>query len=482
MFKKLRNQARPLVGNVKSKIEQEVLNASETLKNKARQSETALKDWFDDRTSLVSADSLQRIQDSENPLITLEQRQVPKQVTSGLVYFAAASGVLANSTEITRFTRAVMDHDQSVVQEMFRKVFSPEEAREISAWMDRAPGYEMAGGWAHRLHHGHDLSAMMELHKEYGLVGVAEWANHVWMRDFWTPHGVPYLPTGSGSVYNWLVDYGVSPSNAMSILSINAAEAATGLLFVSAGSRVWSGASKLMANYRYSKELRNIKELAGNNLHEEALKQLDRLQIYANQNASYNLKLDLALFCLGMSLQPNNPLATAWGHRAFRISEQLVTSATNIPDRTEYQGGTEISFVGLAGTVAITAFAPYAQTANADLGIITEKAKLAVYEYLQTARKQNKGGWAMKGRRIMGYRPYSAMTNQYLALELALSVGSLTRPTVGLDPLVIRNELLRTLHETKKLECESADFLDRMEVAIRRVYPLNGSKQLAVAC
>lgn len=413
-------------------------------------------------------------------MITLEQRQVPRQVTSGLIYFAAASGILANSTEITRFTRAIMDHDQGVVQEMFRKIFSPEEAREISAWMDRAPGYEVAGGWAHRLHHGHDLSAMMELHHEYGLVGVAEWANHVWLRDFWTPHGVPYLPTGSGSVYNWLVDYGVSPSNAMSMLSINAAEAATGLLFVSAGSRVWSGASKLMTNYRYSKELKHIKGLAGNNLHEEALKQLDRLQIYADDNASYHLKLDLALFCLGMSLKPENAFAPAWGHRAFRISEQLVTAATNMPDSTEYQGGTEVSFVGLAGTVAMTAFAPYAQTANADLGIITLKAKLAVHEYLQTARKQRKGGWAMKGRSLMGYRPYSAMTNQYLALELALSVGSLARPTDGIDPLVIRDELLDTLRETRKLEQESADFLDRMEAAIGRIYPLSSSKQLTV--
>lgn len=470
MFKKIKNQVGAISGGVRSKAEQSARNAAGYIKSTSNQGTSAVSEWFDDRTALVSADSLERVRNSENPLITLEQRQVPRQVTSGLVYFAAASGVLSNSDEITRFTRAVMDHDQSVVQQMFRKVFNPDDAREISSWMDRAPGYEIAGGWAHRLHHGHDLSAMMALHAEYGLPGVAEWANHVWARDFWTPHGVPYLPTGSGSVYNWLIDFGVSPSNAMSLLSINAAEAASGLFFISAGTRVWGGVNKFLANSRYSKELKNIKELAGNNLHEEALRQLDRLEVYADRNASPHLKLDLALFCLGMSLQPISPRATAWGHRAFRISDQLITAATDIPEKTEYQGGTQVSFSGLAGTIAMTSFAPYAQTANADLEIIRVKAKLAVYQYLQVARRQ-KQGWAIKGRKLSGYRPFSAMTNQFLALELAVSVGSLTTLPEGVDPVAIRDELLDTLHEIKARERDASEFLTRIETAIYRVYP-----------
>lgn len=479
MFKKIKDQVGAFSGDVRSKAEQKARNAAEHLKATSNQGASAVREWFDDRTSLISADSLERVRNSENPLITLEQRQVPKQVTSGLIYFAAASGVLSNSTEITRFTRAVMDHDQSVVQQMFRKVFNPEDAREISAWMDRAPGYEIAGGWAHRLHHGHDLSAMMALHAEYGLTGVAEWTNHVWARDFWTPHGVPYLPTGSGSVYDWLVDFGVSPSNAMSLLSINAAEAASGLFFISAGKRVWGGVNKFRANSRYSRELKNIKKLAGNNLHEEALKQLDRLEVYADRNASPHLKLDLALFCLGMSLQPVSPRATAWGHRAFRISDQLVTAATDMPEKTEYQGGTEVSFSGLAGTIAMTSFAPYAQTANADLELIRVKSQLAVYQYLQVARQQ-KSGWAIKGHKVAGYRPFSAMTNQFLALELAVSVGSLTTLPEGVDPIAIREELLDTLLEIKNRELEASDFLDRIEAAIRRIYPSGSAMRAAI--
>lgn len=480
MFKKIKDQVGVFSCEVRSKAQQTARNAAEHLKATSNQGASAVREWFDDRTSLVSADSFERVRNSENPLITLEQRQVPKQITSGLIYFAAASGVISNSDEITRFTRAVMDHDQSVVQQMFRKIFNPEDAREISAWMDRAPGYEIAGGWAHRLHHGHDLSAMMALHAEYGLPGVAEWTNHVWARDFWTPHGVPYLPTGSGSVYNWLVDFGVSPSNAMSLLSINAAEAASGLFFISAGTRVWGGVDKFRANSRYSRELKNIKKLAGNSLHEEALKQLDRLELYADRNASPHLKLDLALFCLGMSLQPFSPRATAWGHRAFRISDQLVTAATDIPEKTEYQGGTEVSFSGLAGTIAMTTFAPYAQTANADLELIRVKAKLAVYQYLQMARQQ-KSGWAIKGRKVAGYRPFSAMTNQFLALELAVSVGSLTTLPEEVDPIAIRDELLDTLQEIKMRELEASDFLDRIETAIRRVYPSGPAMRAAIS-
>jgi hypothetical protein len=476
VFKNIKDQLGALPGKARTKVEHTVQEAAEYLATAKDHGPSAVNKWFEDRTALVSADSLERLRHSENPIITLENRQVPRQVVSSLVYFAAATGVLSNSTEITRFTRAVMDNDKSAVQQMFRKVLSPEEATEISSWMDRAPGYEIAGGWAHRLHHGHDLSAMMTLYSDYGLVGVAEWTNHVWARDFWTPHGVPYLPSGSGSVYSWLVDYGISPTNAMSLLSINAAEAASGLFMLSAGKRAWTGASKFLANKRYSRELKNIKALAENGLHEEALKQLDRLEVFADQNASPHLKLDLALFCLGMSLRPDAPKALAWGHRSFRISDQLVTSSVSAPKTTEYQGGTEVSFAGLAGTVAITAFAPYAQSANADLDIVRLKAKVAVYEYLQLARRQ-RDGWALKGRKIAGYRPFSAMTNQFLALEMALSVGSLTGKLDTCDPLAIRDDLLETLAETKIREKEASDILDRMEAAILRVYPFRNEPE-----
>jgi hypothetical protein len=378
---------------------------------------------------------------------------------------------LTNSTDITRFTRAVMDHDRSVVQQMFRKIFNPDEASEISAWMDRVPDWGFAGGVAHRAYHGHDLSAMMTLHSKYGFTGILEWANHVYARDFWTPHGVPYLPEGSGSVHSWLVDFGVSPMHAMSLLSINAAEAASGLLFITAGRRVWRGAGKLIANARYSRELEKVKELAANNVHDEALKQLDRMQVYADRNVSPHLELDLALFCLGMSVEPDHPRALAWGHRAYRISDPLVSAATNIPERIEYHGGTQVSFCGLAGTIAMSAFAPDAQTANADLGMARVKAELAVCQYLQTARRQKKG-WAFKGHNLANYRPYSAMTNQFLALELALSVGSLTGLPAEFNPIAIRDELLDTLRETQQREREAATLLEGIEKAVKQVYPL----------
>jgi hypothetical protein len=474
VFKGIRDQVGALSVQARLKAKQATLEAAEYLVATKVQGTSAVSKWLDDRTALISADSVTQIQNSQHPLIALEQRQVPRQVTSGLVYFAAASGVLSTSTEITRFTRAIMDHDQSVVQQMFRKVFSSEEAQEISAWMDRAPGFEVSGGWAHRLHHGHDLSAMMTLHAEHGLIGVAEWANHVWARDFWTPHGIPYLPSGSGSVYSWLVENGVTPSNAMSMLSVNVAEFASGLFFVSASKRVWGGTSRFLTNRKYSRELYSIKELAHDGFHEESLKQLNQLELYADRHVSPRLKLDLAAFCLAMSLESSSTRSNVWGQQAFRISEQLVAVATDMPKTTHYQGGTEVSFAGLAGTIAMTAFAPYAQTANADLERFEAKAKLAIREYLQTARRQKSKGLAINGREFAGYRPFSAMTNQFLALELALCVGSLTKSPDASDPLLIRDELLDTLRETKAHDLPASDFLDRIEAAIRRVYPAGG--------
>lgn len=173
-----------------------------------------LDEWKADHSSLVNGDSISALEKSENPLIELERRKVPKHVTMHLIHLFTAAGVFTNADDITRFTRDLMDNDNAAIQQWLRKVFSPEEAREISLWMDTSPGAEYAGGWAHRLEHGHDISALVELSNEYGLTGAIEWTNHVWLRDFWTPHGVPYLPSGSGTVYDWLVSAGVAPQTA----------------------------------------------------------------------------------------------------------------------------------------------------------------------------------------------------------------------------------------------------------------------------
>lgn len=179
-----------LAENVGNQTSDAVTSATEAGKER-------VDEFLSGRTGLVLADSVERLKSSENPLIRLETQKIPQNFRASFLYAAAAAGMFANATEVTRVTRALMDDDKALLQQWLRNGFNPEQAADISAWMDRVPGTEVAGGFGHRLLHGHDAQAMFELMREHGSVGAIEWTNHVWLRDFWTPHGVPYLPAGT---------------------------------------------------------------------------------------------------------------------------------------------------------------------------------------------------------------------------------------------------------------------------------------------
>ena len=204
-----------------------------------------------------------------------------------------------------------MDHDQAAVQQWLRRVFNPDQAREISVWMDAAPGAEYAGGWAHRLIHGHDFAAMTEVMQEYGLVGAAEWANHVWLRGFWTPHGVPYLPAGSGTVYEWLMDAGLSSSTAMGLLTINAAEAASGLLLYMSAMRVGRAGFALGRVRKYRNELDQVIQLVEEGSEVEAVWLVGQIEAFSERKGVSHLRLHLATFCLEMALSGQSKIPAA---------------------------------------------------------------------------------------------------------------------------------------------------------------------------
>ncbi len=66
------------------------------------------------------------------------------------------------------------------------KMFPPTE---LSLWMDIVGGH--AGGWYHRVRHGHDFLANVELvYKNFGVKGVVQYPVEI-AKDALTPHGVP---------------------------------------------------------------------------------------------------------------------------------------------------------------------------------------------------------------------------------------------------------------------------------------------------
>lgn len=460
----------PKLQTGKEKLSERMVTLRKQLDDQIHEKSEQFQEWHADRSSLVASDSIARLKSSDNPLVRLEERKVPRHVSMGMVYFAAASGVFANSDEITRFTRDLMDHDSAAVQQWLRRVFDPEEAREISLWMDTSPGSEIAGGWAHRLHHGHDTSALFTLTQEYGATGAIEWANHVWLRDFWTPHGVPYLPAGSGSVYEWLVDAGLSPQTAMSLLTVNAAEAATGLLFFTSGRRMYKGYKTYQGARVYRKNLSRINNLVEEGSEYQALDFVDQMELLNDHEHVPHLRLDLAMFCLGRSFQTDSKYRKRWGSHAFAMSRDLCRQSTNYPTQIPYHGDTKVSFQGLAATVMASAYSSHVQVENSDWSYVSERVQYGVRRFLEVSKEQSKPKFEVKKNKLMGYRPYSALTNQLLALELSMACRTLH--IIKADPLAIRRTMKETLSKIKKDGLEHEQMAASIEKNLDRIYPL----------
>ena len=90
-------------------------------------------------------------------------------------------------------------------------------ATELSRWMDTIDGH--AGGWYHRVKHGHDpLANMGEVYDRFGIEGVVKYPFEL-LKDVITPHGIPLPGT------QFLVQNGyISAKTATEWFSINAGD------------------------------------------------------------------------------------------------------------------------------------------------------------------------------------------------------------------------------------------------------------------
>ena len=442
--------------------------------NKTKEHVDKLQENLNKKTAILGSDDITQLRKSTNPIVTLEERSTPYHVKGAMINFLAATGVLTNATEITRLTRSVMDNDNGPLQTFIRQHFDPVQAREISSWMDKVPDSTIAGGWAHRLKHGHDLEAMMSLYKEYGLVGAAEWFNHVWLRDFWTPHGVPYLPSGSGEVYQWLRQQGVSGSTAMSLVSINAAEALSGILFIRAGFKISANISDIKLRRAYEADLESLRKQIGAGNDVAAYEHLERMLAYMDENKLFDQRLDLAHYCLDMSHRPETQNPTIWGEQAYHIASNLCKARESDNGmKVNYLGATKVSFVGLAASIAATAFASHVKQANTSPEMIKSKIKLGIHAYLKTADDLKKGV-CVYGRQIYGYRPYSALTNYKLAMDLALALTQIER--VGQQslhtPSFIRKQMMDLIDELMLDKDAEKSLLVKIKKGLEKVYPV----------
>jgi hypothetical protein len=359
---------------------------------------------------------------------------VPVHAAHALVAASAAAGLTAAEGILMRSTRSVMDSDAGFVQQAWGKIFpARESAAGVSIWMDQVPGAANAGGWAHRLEHGHDLDALTQIISTDGLPGAAEWFNHVLLRDFWTPHGVPYLPRGSAGVYEWLVSHGVSKAAAADLLTINAAEFFAGVFYARAVYAAW----KAYLGWSRRRELNRMWERASSfdeeENHDAAIEQYARLARVGSEDGDAVPTL-VALAHLQAATTASEPEARRRrAHEAYSHANSVLSRGT--PDVTLRLNGAQLSARGLAGYILAGSAAArlgQGEPGEFDAG----KLRSSVTAFLGAGER-------LASARIPGRaRPYSATANRLLALELRYGLND--HPSL-LDPIKMRSRILAEL-------------------------------------
>jgi hypothetical protein len=423
----------------------------------------------DDKTSLYDGDRLSHVVESNAPVSRLVLREVPAHVTSGIACFGVGLGVLANEVELMRLTRALMDDDGGALQQFLRPILATPAGADINSWMDRVPNSEIAGGFAHRLFHGHDVAGLVELINNHAPTeAIVNWFNHVWLRDFWTPHGVPWLPSGSGSAYEFLRSFDViSSTTAMDVLTINAAEAASGLFLLGGGLRIRDAIRTWIERSRYAKHLSAAIDCAQEGNHQMAGHELRDAELHV-ADAPADLRLEAASFALAQATPEKSPeqildyAGCAWDI-ANGIFDPKQRSKT-IP----YHGGTRVSFLGIVTTIMTSAYSLMNRNKERDWDRNQrEQTRLGVSACMAIARSQAETGWT--GRRAR-FRPYSALSNQVLALELAHAASFLREP-MG-DPPGIRRAIGKTLLACEGLPEVHQEYIKQLADGIERLYPI----------
>ena len=136
------------------------------------------------------------------------------QTIENLLFYIAIS----QGYRLTRITQNI-DHSLS--------------ATELSRWMDTINGH--AGGFYHRVKHGHDFLANVgEVYNRFGVEGVLKYPLEL-LKDATTPHGIPFPGT------QFLVEGGiVSAKTATEWLSINVADVFAGGVSIYSTYKLWN--------------------------------------------------------------------------------------------------------------------------------------------------------------------------------------------------------------------------------------------------
>lgn len=134
----------------------------------------------------------------------------------------SVAGLLSLEEEVIGATNALF-HEGVGHQALSERLFGY-DYNSLHKWIDTIPGSSVAGGYGHRVEHGHSIEVISEIYRTEGLEGVLVWAQHVG-QDVFSTHGVPVVK--GAELARWIEAEGLAKrGQALMLVSLNAVELA----------------------------------------------------------------------------------------------------------------------------------------------------------------------------------------------------------------------------------------------------------------
>ena len=388
---------------------------------------------------------------------------VPQPIVHSAILAAAGVGVLFNEDNLIQLTN-IMDSKNTIFERILELFFDKANLEQASKWIDTIPGVNyVGGGVTHRIMHGHDINALADLFQSHDLAGVFEWFNHIALQDFWTTAGIPYLPFGSSSVFEWLTSLGYGAEAAADLLSVNSAEVVA-LLMLYRGSKHFIKFIQDQIREKKARELWN-RALELNQMEDfsAANKCFDQVLSYVPDKPEIAIWTSMNyLHCAQQNDMKENRISNLF--RAYQLADRIhinLVKDKSIP----YYGGIRLSLRGLATTIMATS----------GIGILG-KENITAIKGIIASGIDDLMKMSNSLRQHLNLRPFSAIANEALALNL-LTASPFALSTVH-TPLTIHNrisESLQTLSMGKDIEGEYAQ---KLLEGFNKKYPLKSPPQI----
>lgn len=399
----------------------------------------------------------------------LNQEKIPLSIKQSTLYAIAGTGGAINETELAKLSRSIMDNDEAFFTNLLETIYGEADVKRINKLIDLDPLTGQTLGKNHRLTHGHDLESLIEIVKEHEIEGLLNWINHVWLRDFWTPTGVPYLPAGTDSLYEYLPQLGISKSTAADILTINFWEVTAALLLYKSCKNFYNFLEDNLKSKRAKTYWRKGLELEELGDFEAADHNFENVLTIERDNPVIDIWYATQFLQRATNSKEDNKL---WYKNLVRCYDLCSRAKYKIEDDllVPFQGGVVVSLWGINSTLLSCTYGSKNEDIVSLRGSVNSgiESCIKASDYLMNPSKTNIKSFGL------AKRPFSAITNDYIALNLYLNSPFDLQSKY--TPLYIRNRISNNLNYIIDSRSEiEAEYAITLKKSFDRVFPIENA-------